>query len=465
MCINLMILLVRILSGIVFALFTTRYLFSNTTTWSVAIIFLATSWGSIAASVLVTWPISIGAALISESTAAGIKLFGNGGRRIFLFSLSTFVSTITASVAIGIAADAVGISAGVTVAIITASVLFAAQLTHSRLAVRYGTGKILFVSNALGAVHTFFIGAPSVVTSTILIFIETLVIRIAATMRYINRGFCTLPRNFRRLVLCTSPRQLPELIPGLKAGDTRIFTLTDSLAVVGPVLRQRHAQAGLAAAMYTMIVVRLLIWFLPGWLYRITLKSTAWFWWPLAFLGKEPRRALEPALFHRQTIKSIWGIGSIVLSLTTILIFLITNFVFTGAVFRKNPLLIVLGYAFVVDWSMPPWQLSMVAAAFLSLAIVVLLNYVNIEYEYAQKEGRKDLLYRTQRKFVWIEVVARIRLILTAIFWLTVGGHTLLYFNSLKCWFAVPLVIDSHARTLYGDRMPQANCEQRVPWL
>lgn len=28
-----------------------------------------------------------------------------------------------------------------------------------------------------------------------------------------------------------------------------------------------------------------LILFLPAWLYRVTLKSTAWFWWPLAYLG------------------------------------------------------------------------------------------------------------------------------------------------------------------------------------
>ena len=49
-----------------------------------------------------------------------------------------------------------------------------------------------------------------------------------STFKYICPGLRSLPRNFRRLILCTSPRQLPELVPGLTPGTTD-FTLVDVL--------------------------------------------------------------------------------------------------------------------------------------------------------------------------------------------------------------------------------------------
>src|SRR5258708_38040067 len=114
----------------------------------------------------------------------------------------------------------------------------------------------------------------------------------------------------------------------------------------------------------------MLLWFLPAWVYRFTLKSTAWFWWPLVFLGGDLRRAKDPDEFHRTTIGSLYAKVNIGLAIITIIAFLWVNFVLTGAVLKDNPLLTVVGYFFLVDWSLRSWQILAIALSALSIAIV-----------------------------------------------------------------------------------------------
>ena len=78
------------------------------------------------------------------------------------------------------------------------------------------------ISLAAGAVTL--LAFPFVLAIAIGVFVVSVTVRVAATLRYIQPGLGMLPRNFRRLALCTSPLQLPELVPGL-AADAELFTL------------------------------------------------------------------------------------------------------------------------------------------------------------------------------------------------------------------------------------------------
>src|SRR5262249_33755797 len=109
----------------------------------------------------------------------------------------------------------------------------------------------------------------------------------------------------------------------------------------------------------------ILCWFLPGWLYRVTLKSTAWLWWPLAFLSGPSKLAKNPDWFHAQTKET---------DLARLLrrVSYCSLFVFVGAsIWRTleegrvpdNVFLNVVGYAFSIDWRSTPWQLLGVAGA------------------------------------------------------------------------------------------------------
>src|SRR4051794_33291988 len=52
------------------------------------------------------------------------------------------------------------------------------------------------------------------------LLIFTTVIRVATTLVNIRSGIRALPQNFRRLTVCTSPAQVPEIIPGIESTDS-----------------------------------------------------------------------------------------------------------------------------------------------------------------------------------------------------------------------------------------------------
>ena len=287
------------------------------------------------------------------------------------------------------------------------------------------------------------------------LWVLSLFARIIATMRHLVPGVRALPRNFRRLVFCTSPRQEPELMPGL--GEQ--FGLS---AAVRSFHRYRAGNILERVVAFVGVPTVILILLLPGWFYRVTLKSTSWFWWPLAFLGSDLRHAHNPAEFRRRTLSSLWAKATIAATLLTLVGFLITNFLLNAAVFDANPLLTVLGYFLLFDWSSPPWQLLLLATSVLSLSIVFLIDDTGGQYRVGVQTGDIALVARAKRKLGWIERLARLRLVLAVMFWLIVGSHTVLYFNSLKCWSRLPVNVQAWAEWVYGQRMPPT-CAMPLP--
>jgi len=287
-------------------------------------------------------------------------------------------------------------------------------------------------------------------------FLFSIVVRICATLRCFIPGLRALPDNFRRLVFCTSPLQEPEMVPGLTR--TTEFTLRG--------LWQRFAEARRLDAKdkiiaYLVFAPTFLVWFFPAWFYRLTLKSTFWFWWPLAFLGSELVRAKHPELFRQQILETLWAKASIVLAVLTILIFFIVNFLLGAVIFEANPFLSVFGYVFLIDWTDRPWQTLALLAAILSIVIVFWIDSSAREYAYALRTSDSQLIIRVNRKFGWIERILRIRFLLVLMFWFIVGGHAILYFNSLKCWIDIPQRVQTWAGSIYGERLPQRRCISR----
>jgi len=286
------------------------------------------------------------------------------------------------------------------------------------------------------------------------VFIFSLLIRVAATLRYICPGVRSLPRNFRRLILCTSPRQEPELVPGLS--EATQFKLSSQLQY----FRFAHGTNDVfdRVRAYLITLPAMLILFIPGWLYRVTLKSTALFWWPLAFLGGDLKQAKNPTLFHWKIRRSLWAKTSIALSIATIVSFIIANLVLTGAVLHNNPLLTLFGYFLLVDWNLRPWQVLTVVIAALSIGIVYWVDDVGGDFSYARQQQDNELLTRAERRFGWIERLTRLRLVLVVVLWVMVGAQALLYFNSFGCWFNMPPNVQSWAQWVYGDRLPESRC-------
>jgi MFS family permease len=298
--------------------------------------------------------------------------------------------------------------------------------------------------------------ASAILSIGIFVLVVSWIVRVGATFVFIKAGLRSMPRNFRQLIFCTSPLQEPELVPGLKTGTTR-FTLMDLLEGIEQGL---HGPISMKIFVSTIVPLTMLIWFLPAWLYRITLKSTIWFWWPLVYLGSELERAKNPEEFRRKIMGSLWAKTNLGLAGVTILTFVMINFLGTGAIFRENPLLTVLGYFLVVDRPLFPWQVLTIVVATLTFILVFWLDDVYGEHKNAKSLNQTQLVGAAERKFGWIERISRLRFVLVITLWLLVGAQALLYFNSQNCWSEIPPNAERWAAWAYGPKLPPKSCAE-----
>src|SRR5207253_6054331 len=109
------------------------------------------------------------------------------------------------------------------------------------------------------AVFTSPIVWPAMLGRAIGVFLVALGIRLSANIYHLPDGFRALPRNFRRLMLCTSPMQRPELLPG---SVPREFEF-----------QQVFARGSFGFSMTAVPrLIDFVVWFVPAWFYRFSIK-------------------------------------------------------------------------------------------------------------------------------------------------------------------------------------------------
>jgi hypothetical protein len=263
-----------------------------------------------------------------------------------------------------------------------------------------------------------------------------------------------MPDNYRRLVLCTSPSELPELVPGLlKSSSTFHF----SALIEGFRHDWRTGRSRLGTVL-TLSVFALI--YLPAWLFRITIKSTAWFWLPIAYLGSDRSESSRPELFHWRNRHSLKAKVTYVLAAFSIASFIVTNILLAPDTLSGNPLLVVYGYLFLADWNLYPWQILSLLMAVVSLAILFWIDDLGGEYNYT-KTHSPDQLAMVRRKFAMLEFVIRFRFVLWLLYMIIVGSQVLLYLNSKQCLVEPAPKLQQWATELYGKRTPPLCSEYR----
>lgn len=107
------------------------------------------------------------------------------------------------------------------------------------------------------------------------ILFRSVVCRLIATLRYFLEGWRHLPANWRENNFFTDSTLTPELMPGVREREY-FYTLN------GILIGRRIANGWLTR---TIVLPHMaVIMFLPAVVYRLSIKATAWFWWPLAML-------------------------------------------------------------------------------------------------------------------------------------------------------------------------------------
>jgi len=318
----------------------------------------------------------------------------------------------------------------------------------------YSADNSLFSSYAIALLLSL-LALPFLLAGPTPIILASLVIRFAATAVHLSAGIKRMPENFRVLVLCMSPSQVPELVPGLNetASKYQLNYITVALAET-----DQSRSDGPIQFWFDKLVLAswIVIMFLPAWLYRFTVKSTAWFWWPLAFLGGDLRFVNTPELLQWRITGSLWARTSILMAAGSLFLFLAVNF--SNIFDRDNPLITPLGYLLLFDWKLRPWQISALTASILSIAAVYWANGIGGQFRIAHSTGDSYLLEASIVQLGKLERLLRFRFLVVMSFWMLAGTQALLYLNSQTCAVRLPDKIREWSHDIYGDRYSHGAC-------
>jgi hypothetical protein len=279
-------------------------------------------------------------------------------------------------------------------------------------------------------------------------------IRISATMRHVGSGFEAISSNFFKLVFCTSPLDLPELVPGSQRSKFSTMNLLNELAGRGQPLNELEKR--LTGILFAPLFVALIM--LPLFMARVWLKATAWFWWPLAYLSKQAVFATDPTELLWRKRRSSHGRLSVALSIFVLLAAIGLNAVdiensdlakiFVGV--GRSMLLFELGVRTI--------QVGLITAALINIVNFIWVGWLDEQYGRAAREQNGPAIDKVRRKLDLLERLERLRFLCMLVVWLTIGAHAMLYWNAAQCWIQLPTNVDGWFHAIFGDRMPRGRC-------
>lgn len=249
--------------------------------------------------------------LIGWQAQAGHPLPGLEGWWLFFKAATLGLLALTVSLTILIAVEGrENVRKGKCVAALGAGII-AGAIAVTVIVTGAGAGAGDIAIAITGAVVGYLFGGLPVIEAAGLaigIFIRVLFIKFRVIARHQRQGWLALPDNWRRLVFAQDLRRPPELLPEQQTrASLSAFNLRSSLSeLISPdnVLR-----------LTTLMMMLLLI---SSWFYRLSLKSTFWFYWPLVFAQRRLQNldASDKTLVaeHNDTLLG-WPLASLALAL------------------------------------------------------------------------------------------------------------------------------------------------------
>lgn len=212
---------------------------------------------------------------------------------------------------------------------------------------------------------------------------RTVFIRVASVTSYPLQGARSGAQNWRRIALVEDCTHLPELIPGLPQ--------TSLQRVLGETVNVDRIRIRSAAKS-----ILLVIWFLPAWLWRFSIKSTSWFYFPLLLMTRDGALMDDGARRIRVDRPSpLYDKLSAIYS-SIVLVVAVLSLVDWGGALRWSQHLQgdapfgPVGWLFVTDWvqlSEEPWKWFVLAASVATLAQYVWIDWIRNQRLGARENG------------------------------------------------------------------------------
>ncbi len=261
-----------------------------------------------------------------------------------------------------------------------------------------------------GAVAVFFV--PGVALG---IWLRTLAIRFAATVTHPLAGMQSLPSNWWRTLFATDCRHPPELVPGRPASDLTL----------GHWYRQlRDAKVDWFIRLFALFVM---VCFVPAYFYRLSIKSTCWFYLPLFYVLRRAKREVaddpaeqrdrvlgHPLNWIMLALACVTVIGCIATAASKTELASVTAMLGAGRVS-------VLEVLVVLNWdAVKPWQYLAMASAACTLLVWHLAFVLRIDIRYAAKA---DVENEAKRHARWIQFLERCAHVFTTYWVLVLLAH------------------------------------------
>jgi hypothetical protein len=272
------------------------------------------------------------------------------------------------------------------------------------------------------------------------VWLRTIAIRFVATTCFLRTGFWNIPTNFRQTLFVIDLRHPAELIPGYRGN----FSTTSTEFIRG------FASEGLFSSLFSWIMF--VVYFIPAYLYRLSIKSTCWLYLPLVYIAKEQDLAITPAHFVDRVIRGGWELWRRTLALLTLIAFAATTYAsisfheVTGSLTHRaiSPDIISpIEFMFQFDFSGKWWQYCSLFGALITGWLFLQAKEMRVDLDHA-----KEVVRQVDR----VKLMMRVRNVLSVALVLMIGVHALLSFSPVALY--LPASILRGLGWFYGAYMP-----------
>jgi hypothetical protein len=278
------------------------------------------------------------------------------------------------------------------------------------------------------------------------VWLRTVAIRFAATARFLRSGFWDIPTNFRQTLLVVDLRHPAELVPGYSGRFAN--TTTEAFRNV----------AGGDLLVRLVIVVGYVVFFVPAYVYRLSIKSTCWLYLPLVYIASERDLAATPSHFVDRLIRGGWEWWRRILAVLTLIAFALTTLASISAqelagffMHRTiSPKIISpLEFMFQFDFSGKWWQYCSLAGALITGLLFLQAKEMRVDIDYAHNAQAQTTVARQVNR---VKLMMRVRNVLSMALILMIVVHALLSFSPIGPY--LPAYILRGLGWFYGAYMP-----------
>ncbi len=283
------------------------------------------------------------------------------------------------------------------------------------------------------------------------IWLRTLAIRFLATAHFLKAGFWKIPTNFTNTLFVIDARQLPELMPGYRDDsiDNDILTCDGILRILRREIQERDV-FGISTSL-----IRILIFFIPAYAYRLSIKSTCWLYLPLVYIAGTHDFGSTPAHFIDRLERSRREGWRRALAIMTLAGFISTTAAHNSALIPEiigKRFVSPIEYFFLIDiHTIKPWQILALLSAAITFYLFFSIRDVQVDKDHASQPQGLDHI---DRKISHLKFIMSIRNVFSGMLIMILVIHFSLLFDPVRTW--IPNYILQGLATFYGSYMPSS---------